>query len=119
LQRPFGFVAQLGVIALFGMIIRNSVILVDQIEQDIQAGVAAWDAIVESAVRRLRPIVLTAAAAVLAMIPLSRSVFWGPMAVCIMGGLIVATVLTLLALPAMYAAAFKVRREPSTGPVTG
>jgi multidrug efflux pump subunit AcrB len=110
LQRPFGFVAQLGVIALFGMIIRNSVILVDQIEQDIQAGVAAWDAIVESAVRRFRPIILTAATAVLAMIPLSRSVFWGPMAVAIMGGLIVATALTLLFLPALYAAWFRVKR---------
>ncbi|MBC7437312.1 MAG: efflux RND transporter permease subunit [Bdellovibrionales bacterium] len=111
LGRPFGFVALLGVIALMGMIQRNSVILIDQIEQDRARGVPAWDAIVESAVRRLRPIVLTAAAAVLAMIPLSRSVFWGPMAVAIMGGLIVATVLTLLALPAMYAAWFRVRRD--------
>ncbi len=110
LGRPFGFVALLGVIALMGMIQRNSVILIDQIEQDRARGVPAWDAIVESAVRRLRPIVLTAAAAVLAMIPLSRSVFWGPMAVAIMGGLIVATVLTLLSLPAMYAAWFRVRR---------
>ena len=110
LGRPFGFVALLGVIALMGMIQRNSVILIDQIEQDRAQGVPAWDAIVESAVRRLRPIVLTAMAAVLAMIPLSRSVFWGPMAVAIMGGLIVATVLTLLALPAMYAAWFRVRR---------
>lgn len=112
LNRPFGFVALLGVIALMGMIQRNAVILIDQIELDRAAGVPAWDAIVESAVRRLRPIVLTAAAAVLAMIPLSRSVFWGPMAVAIMGGLIVATVLTLLALPAMYAAAFRIQREP-------
>ncbi len=111
--RPFGFVALLGVIALMGMIQRNSVILIDQIEQDRASGIPAWDAIVESAVRRLRPIVLTAAAAVLAMIPLSRSVFWGPMAVAIMGGLIVATVLTLLALPAMYAAWFRVQREPA------
>jgi len=110
LNRPFGFVALLGVIALMGMIQRNSVILIDQIEQDRANGVPAWDAIVEAAVRRMRPIVLTAAAAVLAMIPLSRSVFWGPMAVAIMGGLIVATVLTLLALPAMYAAWFRVRR---------
>jgi multidrug efflux pump subunit AcrB len=110
LNRPFGFVALLGVIALMGMIQRNSVILIDQIEQDRADGVPAWEAIVESAVRRLRPIVLTAAAAVLAMIPLTRSVFWGPMAVAIMGGLIVATVLTLLALPAMYAAWFKVEK---------
>jgi multidrug efflux pump subunit AcrB len=113
LGRPFGFVALLGVIALMGMIQRNSVILIDQIEHERARGVAAWDAIVESAVRRARPIVLTAAAAVLAMIPLSRSVFWGPMAVAIMGGLIVATALTLLALPAMYAAWFRVKREPA------
>ncbi len=111
-DRPFGFVALLGVIALMGMIQRNSVILIDQIEQDRAVGIHPWEAIVESAVRRLRPIVLTAAAAVLAMIPLSRSVFWGPMAVAIMGGLIVATVLTLLALPAMYAAWYRVRRDP-------
>ncbi|AOW13704.1 multidrug transporter AcrB [Hydrogenophaga crassostreae] len=110
LNRPFGFVALLGVIALMGMIQRNSVILIDQIEQDRARGVPAWEAIVEAAVRRMRPIVLTAAAAVLAMIPLSRSVFWGPMAVAIMGGLIVATVLTLLALPAMYAAWFRIQR---------
>ena len=109
-NRPFGFVALLGVIALMGMIMRNSVILIDQIEQDRARGVPDWAAVVESAVRRFRPIVLTAAAAVLAMVPLSRSVFWGPMAVAIMGGLIVATALTLLALPAMYAAWFRVKR---------
>src|SRR5690606_15494780 len=101
-----------GVIALNGMIIRNSVILVDQIEQDRARGVDAWTAVVDSAVRRFRPIMLTAAAAVLAMIPLSNSVFWGPMAVAIMGGLIVATALTLLSLPAMYAAWFRVQRAP-------
>ncbi len=110
LGRPFGFVALLGVVALMGMIMRNSVILIDQIEQDRAQGMPDWDAIVGAAVRRFRPIVLTAAAAVLAMIPLSRSGFWGPMAVAIMGGLIVATALTLLALPAMYAAWFRVRR---------
>jgi len=110
-DRPFGFVALLGVIALMGMIQRNSVILIDQIEQDRAKGVPAWEAIVESTVRRLRPIALTAAAAILAMIPLSRSVFWGPMAVAIMGGLFVATVLTLLALPAIYAAWFNVKRD--------
>ena len=110
LNRPFGVVALLGVIAGMGMIMRNSVILIDQIEQDRVAGVPAWTAVVESAVRRFRPIVLTAAAAVLAMIPLSRSIFWGPMAVAIMGGLIVATALTLLALPAMYAAWFRVKK---------
>jgi len=118
LNRTFGFVALLGVIALMGMIQRNSVILIDQIEQDRASGMPAWQAIVESAVRRLRPIVLTAAAAVLAMIPLSRSVFWGPMAVAIMGGLIVATALTLLALPAMYAAWFRVPR-PGHAPAGG
>ena len=112
LNRPFGFVALLGVIALMGMIMRNSVILIDQIEHDRARGVDAWTAIVEAAVRRFRPIILTAAAAVLAMIPLSRSVFWGPMAVAIMGGLIVATALTLLSLPAMYAAWFRIRRVP-------
>ncbi|MEP6740741.1 MAG: efflux RND transporter permease subunit, partial [Caldimonas sp.] len=112
LNRPFGFVALLGVIALMGMIMRNSVILIDQIEHDRGRGVDTWTAIVEAAVRRFRPIMLTAAAAVLAMIPLSRSVFWGPMAVAIMGGLVVATALTLLSLPAMYAAWFKVKRVP-------
>jgi len=112
LDRPFGFVALLGVIALMGMIMRNSVILIDQIEHDRARGVDARTAIVEAAVRRFRPIILTAAAAVLAMIPLSRSVFWGPMAVAIMGGLIVATALTLLSLPAMYAAWFRVPRQP-------
>ncbi len=117
LNRPFGFVALLGVIALMGMIMRNSVILIDQIEQDRRAGVPAWDAVVEAAVRRFRPIVLTAAAAVLAMIPLSRSVFWGPMAVAIMGGLLVATALTLLALPAMYAAWFRVKKAPAAAVV--
>jgi multidrug efflux pump subunit AcrB len=111
LDRPFGFVAMLGVIALMGMIMRNSVILIDQIEQERARGVPAWDAVIESVVRRFRPIVLTAAAAVLAMIPLSESEFWGPMAVAIMGGLIIATALTLLALPAMYAAWFRVRDE--------
>jgi multidrug efflux pump subunit AcrB len=112
-NRPFGFVALLGVVALMGMIMRNSVILIDQIEQDRARGVPAWSAIIESAVRRFRPIALTAAAAVLAMVPLSRSGFWGPMAVAIMGGLVVATALTLLALPAMYAAWFRVQPPPS------
>lgn len=110
-NQPFGFVAMLGTIALAGMIMRNSVILVDQIEQDIASGLGRWQAIVEATVRRFRPIVLTALAAVLAMIPLSRSVFYGPMAVAIMGGLIVATALTLLFLPALYAAWFKVRER--------
>ena len=108
---PFGFVAMLGTIALAGMIMRNSIILVDQIEQDIAAGLARWDAVIDATVRRFRPIVLTAAAAILAMIPLSRSVFFGPMAVAIMGGLTVATLLTLTFLPALYAAWFKVRED--------
>jgi multidrug efflux pump len=103
---PFGFVAMLGVIALAGMIIRNSVILVVQIDQDLKAGATLWDAIVESAVRRLRPIVLTALAAILAMVPLTGSVFWGPMAWAIMGGLFVATLLTLVFLPALYASCY-------------
>ena len=110
-QAPMGFVAQLGIIALFGMIMRNSVILVDQIRQDIDAGHDPWTAIRESAVRRFRPIMLTAAAAVLAMIPLTRSELWGPMAMAIMGGLMVATVLTLLFVPALYGAWYRVRRE--------
>ena len=108
-HQPFGFVAMLGTIALSGMIMRNSVILVDQIDQDKQAGHSDLEAIVDSTVRRFRPIVLTAAAAILAMIPLTQSAFFGPMAVAIMGGLTVATVLTLLFLPALYAAWFGVR----------
>jgi multidrug efflux pump len=106
---PFGFVALLGVIALSGMIMRNAVILVDQIDTDIAAGVPAAEAVVEATVRRSRPVVLTAAAAVLAMVPLAGSVFWGPMAMAIMGGLIVGTVLTLAFVPALYAAWFRVR----------
>jgi multidrug efflux pump subunit AcrB len=108
---PFGFVALLGVIALAGMIMRNSVILVDQIEHDIAAGSAAWVAVREATVRRARPVVLTAAAAMLGMIPLTASVFWGPMALSIMGGLAAATVLTLLFLPALYVAWFRVARS--------
>ncbi len=110
-RMPFGFVAMLGTIALAGMVMRNSVILVDQIEQDIAAGHDRWHAIVDATVRRFRPIVLTALTAVLAMIPLSRSAFYGSMAVAIMGGLIVATALTLLFLPALYAAWFRVKPE--------
>jgi len=108
---PFGFVALLGSIALAGMIMRNSVILIDQIQQDIDAGSAPWNAIIDATVRRFRPIVLTALTAVLAMIPLSRSVFYGSMAVTIMGGLVVGTVLTIVFLPALYAAWFRVRPE--------
>ena len=108
---PFGFVAMLGTIALMGMIMRNSVILVDQIEQDIAQGHKKWTAIVDATVRRFRPIVLTALAAILAMIPLTQSAFYGPMAVAIMGGLLVATALTLLFLPALYAAWFRIKRH--------
>jgi multidrug efflux pump len=108
-DKPFGFVAMLGTIALSGMIMRNSLILVDQIEQDKASGMPEWQAIIESTIRRFRPIVLTAAAAILAMIPLTSSVFFGPMAVAIMGGLAVATLLTVLFLPALYAAWFKVK----------
>jgi len=108
-DKPFGFVAMLGTIALSGMIMRNSVILVDQIAQDKAAGKEDWEAIVESTVRRFRPIVLTAAAAILAMIPLTRSAFFAPMAVAIMGGLAVATLLTVISLPALYAAWYRVK----------
>jgi multidrug efflux pump len=107
---PFGFVAMLGGLSLFGMVIRNSVILVSQIDALQAAGAELFDAVVEATVHRLRPIMLTALAAILAMIPLTRSVFWGPMAWAIMGGLLVATVLTLIFLPAAYAAAYRVAR---------
>ena len=110
---PFGFVALLGVIALGGMIMRNSLILVDQVDQDIAAGQQPWQAIIDATVRRARPVVLTAAAAVLAMVPLTRSVFWGPMAMAIMGGLVVATALTLVFVPALYAAFLRVQRDAS------
>ncbi|RDS83387.1 efflux RND transporter permease subunit [Dyella psychrodurans] len=115
--KPFGFVAMLGTIAMFGIIMRNSVILVDQIEQDIGAGHPRWEAIIGATVRRFRPITLTAAAAVLALIPLLRSNFFGPMATALMGGITVATVLTLFYLPALYAAWFRVRAdEPAPEP---
>jgi multidrug efflux pump subunit AcrB len=108
---PFGFTALLGLIALGGMIMRNTVILVEQIDEDMRSGLSQWDAIVESTIRRSRPVVLTALAAILAMIPLSRSIFWAPMAITLMGGLLVGTVLTLLFLPALYAFWFGVRRD--------
>lgn len=116
-DRPFGFVTLLGVLSLAGMIMRNTLILVDQIRQDLAAGAAAFDAVVGSTVRRARPVVLTAAAAILAMIPLSRNIFWGPMAVAIMGGLAVATLLTLFFVPALYALCFRVREgKPGDAP---
>jgi multidrug efflux pump len=110
-NRPFGFVALLGMIALAGMIMRNTVILVDQIDHDIAAGHGRHRAIIDATVRRARPVVLTALAAILGMIPLGRSLFWGPMAITIMGGLFVATILTLLVVPALYALWFRVRED--------
>ena len=115
---PFGFVALLGVIALAGMDMRNSVILVDQIEQDIRLGLSPWEAVIESSVRRARPVILTAATAILAMIPLTSSVFWGPMAMAIMGGLSIATFLTLINLPAIYVILFRIRPETQTTSTT-
>ncbi|MFL9900500.1 efflux RND transporter permease subunit [Paraburkholderia fungorum] len=109
--KPFGFVALLGVIAMFGIIMRNSVILVDQIDQDIAAGHGRFDAIIGATVRRFRPIMLTAAAAVLALVPLLRSAFFGPMATALMGGITIATVLTIFFLPALYATCFRIRRD--------
>lgn len=108
---PIGFVADLGILALSGMIIRNSVILIDQIQKHIEAGEAPWQAVIDSAVLRFRPIMLTAAAAILGMIPLMTSAFWGPMAVAIASGLFVATVLTLLVLPVMYVAVYRVQQD--------
>lgn len=110
-MRPMGFVAELGILALSGMIIRNSVILIDQIEQHRKAGEKPWDAIINSTIVRFRPILLTAAAAILGMLPLVPSTFWGPMAVAISGGLLGATIMTLLVLPTMYAVWFKVKPE--------
>jgi multidrug efflux pump len=109
---PLGFVAILGIIALSGMIIRNSVILIDQIDMDMARGLHQWDAVIDATIHRFRPIVLTAAAASLGMIPIAPEVFWGPMAYAIIGGLFVATLLTLLFLPALYVAWFRVT-EPA------
>jgi multidrug efflux pump len=108
MNTPMGFVAILG-IALVGMVIRNSVILVDQIETNIAAGYHPWNAVVEAADHRLRPIMLTAAAAILGMLPIAREVFWGPMAYAVIGGLAVATALTLVFLPSLYVAWFRVK----------
>ncbi len=116
---PFGFVALLGLIALAGLIMRNTVILVDQIDRDEKDGRDTWTAIVESTVRRFRPIMLTASAAVLAMIPLSRSDFFGPQAITILGGLVIATVLTVFYVPALYAAWFRVRRPGTEAESSG
>ncbi len=113
-QKPLGFVALLGIIALVGMIVRNSVILVHQIETEIAHGRSRWNAVVEAASMRLRPILLTAAAAIFGMVPIAPTVFWGPMAYAIMGGLAVATVLTLVFLPALYVASFRVHPDEPT-----
>src|SRR5262249_25553372 len=114
-DQPFGFVALLGLIALAGMIMRNAVILVDQIETDVQHGISRREAILEATVRRARPVILTAFAAILAMIPLSRSAFWGATAIAIMGGLFVATFLTLLFLPSLYALWYRKRLDERAG----
>jgi multidrug efflux pump subunit AcrB len=108
-------VALLGLIALAGMIMRNTVILVDQIDRDIAEGHARYRAIIDATIRRARPVTLTALAAILGMIPLSRSMFWGPMAITIMGGLLVATILTLLVVPALYALWFRVIKDEPAG----
>jgi multidrug efflux pump subunit AcrB len=118
-QAPLGFVAILGIIALSGMIMRNSVILVDQIRTEMEAGLDPWNAVLEAAVRRTRPVALTAAATGLAMIPLTHSIFWGPMAIAIMGGLASATVLTIFFVPALYAAWFRVARAAGPAPAAG
>ncbi len=112
-QSPLGFVAILGIIALGGMIMRNAVILIDQVQIEITEGRDPWNAVLDAAIHRARPVMLTALATVLAMIPLTRSVFWGPMAIAIMGGLTVATLLTIFFVPALYAAWFKVGRQPA------
>ncbi|NNU42050.1 efflux RND transporter permease subunit [Ramlibacter montanisoli] len=114
-QAPLGFVAILGVIALGGMIMRNSLILVDQVQTEMDEGRDPWNAVLDAAIHRTRPVILTALATVLAMVPLTRSVFWGPMAIAIMGGLTAATVLTIFFVPALYAAWFKVKRVAPRG----
>lgn len=109
-DKPMGFVALLGVLALTGMIARNSVILIHQVEEERANGFHPWDAVVEATMHRFRPILLTAAAAILGMVPIAPTIFWGPMAYAIMGGLAVATVLTLIFLPALYVAWFRIKR---------
>jgi multidrug efflux pump subunit AcrB len=115
-QAPLGFVAILGIIALGGMIMRNAVILIDQVRAEMDDGRDPWNAVLDAAVHRTRPVVLTAAATVLAMVPLTRSVFWGPMAIAIMGGLTIATILTIFFVPSLYAACFKVERTGFPAP---
>jgi multidrug efflux pump subunit AcrB len=112
-RQPLGFIALLGVVALIGMIVRNSVILVHQIEIEKHAGLSDWDAVVGAACVRFRPIMLTAVAAILGMVPIAPTVFWGPMAYAIMGGLAIATVLTLIFLPSLYILWFKIKEAPA------
>ena len=112
--KPLGFVAILGILSLLGMIARNAVILIDQIETVRAEGISIWNAVIEAATSRVRPIMLTAISTVLGMIPIAATIFWGPMAYAIMGGLLVATLLTLLFLPALYVAWFRVK-EPVAG----
>nr|MBP7418413.1 efflux RND transporter permease subunit [Xanthomonadales bacterium] len=109
--RPLGFVAILGILALIGMIARNAVLLIEQIDSERAAGKAPWDAVIDSTISRFRPIMLTAISTVLGMIPIAGTVFWGPMAFTIMGGLLVATILTLIFLPALYVAWFRIKRD--------
>ena len=118
-RAPLGFVAILGIIALSGMIMRNAVILIDQVKQEVASGRDPWNAVVDAAVHRTRPVVLTATATALAMIPLTRSVFWGPMAIAMMGGLASATVLTIFFVPALYAAWFRIGRAVAATPPPG
>ena len=113
-NRPLGFVAILGILALLGMIARNAVILIDQVEIERADGMPAWDAVIAASVSRFRPIMLTAISTVLGMIPIAWTVFWGPMAFAIMGGLLVATVLTLIFLPALYVAFFRIPEPAAT-----
>ncbi len=113
-RAPMGFVAILGIISLTGMVIRNSVILIDQVDQNIARGEQPWHAVISATEHRLRPILLTAAAAILGMIPIAPTVFWGPMAYAVMGGLAVATILTLVFLPALYVAWFRIEPPPVT-----
>jgi multidrug efflux pump subunit AcrB len=118
-RTPMGFVAILGIIALGGMIIRNSVILIDQITTDLDRGLSPWDAVIDATLHRFRPILLTAAAAILGMIPIMHDVFWGPMAFAIVGGLAIATVLTLIFLPALYVAVYRIREPSESGEAPG
>jgi multidrug efflux pump subunit AcrB len=115
---PMGFVAILGIFSLTGMVIRNSVILIDQVETEIANGRPGWDAVIVATEHRLRPILLTAAAAILGMIPIAPTVFWGPMAYAVMGGLVVATLLTLVFLPALYVAWFRISPPRVVSPAT-